>query len=82
MSPPCPEQPSLCKIPNFHLIQKFCGNVQFPQSFGLFDSSNCAIPQNLHSRKLDEITVFYAVHNLNTTLNSPLSKQKQTEINQ
>ena len=37
---------------------KWCGNLkaQLPHSFGRFD-----FPQNFHTRKLGEITVFYAV---------------------
>ena len=55
------------KIPNF-LVWKFCGKAQFPHSFGRWcgnfverHSGNCAFPQNFHTRKLGEITVFYAV---------------------
>ena len=33
----------------------------FPQSFGRKLCGNCAFPQNLHARKLGEITVFYPV---------------------
>ena len=36
---------------------KFCGKAQFPHSFG-----NCVFPQNVHTRKLGEITVFFAVY--------------------
>ena len=36
------------------LVWKFCGNVQFSHG-------NFALPQNFHSRKLDEIEVFYTV---------------------
>ena len=42
------------------LVYKFCGKEQFPQSFERF-GGNCAFPQNLHTRKLDEITAFYVV---------------------
>ena len=41
--------------PNF-LVWKFGGKAQFPHSFG-----RCAFPQNFHTRKFREITVFYAV---------------------
>ena len=40
--------------PNF-LVWKFCGKAQFP---------HCAFPQNLHTRKLGEITGFFAVTQL------------------
>ena len=40
--------------PNF-MVWKFCGKVQFPHT------RNCAFPQNFHTMKLGEITVFYAV---------------------
>ena len=45
--------------PNF-LVWKFCGKAQFPNSFGKL-CRNCAFPQNFHTRKLGEITVFSAV---------------------
>ena len=41
------------KIPKFHLIS-WCGN--FVERHG-----NCVFPQNFHTRKLVEISVFYAV---------------------
>ena len=44
--------------PDF-LVWKFCGKAQFPHSFGRF-AGNCAIPQNFHTRKSGEITVFFA----------------------
>ena len=45
---------------------KFCGKAQFPHSFGAeFRFGNYDIPQNFHTRKLDEITVFFAVHAIN-----------------
>ena len=47
--------------PNF-LVWKYCGKVQFPHSFGHPKlCGNCAFPQNFHTRKLGEITVFFAV---------------------
>ena len=42
--------------PDF-LVCKFCGKAQFPHSFG----RNYAFPQNFHTRKSGEITVFFAV---------------------
>ena len=44
--------------PNF-LVWKFCGKAQFPHSFGRF--ANYAFPQNVHTRKSGEITVFFAL---------------------
>ena len=42
--------------PNF-LVYKFCGKEAIrPKLCG-----NCSFPQNLHTRKLGEITVFYVV---------------------
>ena len=48
--------------PNF-LVWKFCGKTQFPHSFGRFvrNYSETAFPQNFHTRKLGEITVFFTV---------------------
>ena len=42
---------------------KFCGKAQFPHSFGWITRSytETVFPQNFHTRKLSEITVFYAV---------------------
>ena len=48
--------------PNF-LVWKFCGKAQFPHSL----CGNCALPQNFHTRKLGEITVFFAVPELTKT---------------
>ena len=42
------------------LVWKLCGKAQFPQSFERF-GGNCAFTQNLHTRKLGEITAFYVV---------------------
>ena len=36
---------------------KFCGKAQFPHSFRRF-----AFPRNFYTRKLGEISAFYAVH--------------------
>ena len=59
--------------PNF-LVWKFCGNAQFPHSFGRIAfpqnfranhpklCGNCAFPQNFHTRKLGAITVFFEEH--------------------
>ena len=59
--------------PNF-LVWKFCGNTQFPHSFGriAFQQNfrancpklcgNCPFPQNFHTRKLGGITVFFEEH--------------------
>ena len=41
------------------LLWKFCGNSQFPQSFGRF-VQNCAFSQSFHTRKLGEILVILA----------------------
>ena len=49
--------------PNF-LVWKFCGKARFPHRFGRFRPKlcgNCVFPQNFHTRKLGEITVFFAV---------------------
>ena len=47
--------------PNF-LVWKFCGKAQFPHSFGRIPQNYTgAFPQNSHTRKLGEITVFFAV---------------------
>ena len=45
------------------LVWKFCGKAQLPHSFAIRPKlcGSCAIPQNFHTRKLGEITVFYAV---------------------
>ena len=43
---------------------KFCGNPQFPLRLGANRPKlcgNCAFPQNVHTRKLGGITIFYAV---------------------
>ena len=42
---------SLCKIPKYHLIFWY---VNFVEKHSIF-------PQNFHTRKLGEISVFYAV---------------------
>ena len=42
--------------PNF-LVWKFCGKAQFPHSFG-----RITFPQNFHTRKLGENTIFYTVY--------------------
>ena len=44
--------------PNF-LVWKFCGKAQFPHSFGRF--AYWTFPQNFHTRKLGEMTVFFVV---------------------
>ena len=44
--------------PDF-LVWKFCGNAQFPHSFG----NSCAFLQNFHTRKSGEITIFFPVLN-------------------
>ena len=48
---------TLCKIPE--ILWKFCEKAQFPNRPKL--CGNCAFPQNFPTRKLGEITVFYAV---------------------
>ena len=49
--------------PSF-LVWKFCGIAQVPQSVGRI-ARNCAkavpFPQNLHTRKFGEITLFFSV---------------------
>ena len=54
--------------PDF-LMWKFCGKAQLPHSFGQFAirpklCGNCAFPQNFHTRKLSEITVFFVACHL------------------
>ena len=54
--------------PDF-LVWKFCGKAQFPYSFGRF-ARNCAetaFPQNFHTSKSGEITVFFAVKKNDST---------------
>ena len=48
--------------PNF-LVWKFYGKEQFPHSFGRIAQNyvETSFPQNFHTRKLGEITIFYAV---------------------
>ena len=49
--------------PNF-LVWKYCGKAQFPYSFGRIARNYAeAVPfrKNFHTRKLVEITAFYAV---------------------
>ena len=43
------------------MVWKFCGKAQFPLAIRPKLYGNCAFPQNFHTMKLDEITVFYAV---------------------
>ena len=44
-------------------IIKFCGNAPFPHSSGGFARNYAeTFPQNFHTRRLDQITVFYAVY--------------------
>ena len=48
--------------PNF-LVWTFCGKAQFPQSFGRRRNyAETVFRQNFHTRKLGQITVFYAVN--------------------
>ena len=54
--PTAPNAQNAVISPNF-LVWKFCGEAQSLHSFG----QNCAFPQKLHTRKLGEITAFYAV---------------------
>ena len=56
--------------PNFKMW-KFCGKAQFQYSFGQI-SRNCAFPQNFHTRKLGEITEFFAVFVPNVSFSYPL----------
>ena len=48
------------------LVWKFRGKAQFPHSFRriAWNYVETAFPQNFHTRKLGEITVFFAVHRL------------------
>ena len=44
------------------LVWKFCGKEQFPHiAIRPKLWGNCSFPQNFHTRKLVEITVFFAV---------------------
>ena len=55
---------SLHKIPKFHLIS-WCGNFVKTHSFRCPKlCRNCAFPQNLNTRKLYEIFVFYVVNEM------------------
>ena len=49
--------------PNF-LLWKFCGKAQFPHSLGRIARkyAETAFPQNFRTKKLGEITVFYAMN--------------------
>ena len=52
--------------PDF-LVWKFYGKAQFPHSFRRIRPKLCrnpTFPQNFHTRKSDEITVFFAVINV------------------
>ena len=52
--------------PNF-MVRKFCGKAQFLHNFGqiaLNYAENVPFPQNFHTMKLDEITIFLAVNTL------------------
>ena len=51
------------KCRNFNLIS-WCGNFVERNSFRPKLCGNCAFPQNVHNKKLDEITVLYAVHHV------------------
>ena len=50
---------SLRKIQAFHLIS-WCGNLVERHSFRIL-CGNCAFPQNFHTGKFGEISVFYAM---------------------
>ena len=58
---------SLRKIPKFNLMY-WCENFVKRQSFRIVSDESpelcgyCAFPQNFHTRKFGEITVFFAVH--------------------
>ena len=46
------------------LVWKFCGKAQLPHSFRRFArkyAETVSFPQNFHTKKLGQITVFYAV---------------------
>ena len=53
---------TLHKIPSFHLTS-WCGNFVERHSFRIVsgDSPETVFPQNFHTMKLGEITVFYVV---------------------
>ena len=51
---------TLRKIPQFHQIS-WCGNFMERHSFGkVRNYAETAFPQNFHTKKLGEITVFFA----------------------
>ena len=58
---------------------KFCGNAQLLQRFGQFarNSGETVFPENFHTKKLGEITVFYAV--VHQCFSDFLKKQKFLE---
>ena len=73
---------SLQKIPQFHLIS-WCINLMERQSFHVIHQKlcgNCAFPQNFHTRKLGEITVFYTVHVINCIFIISVRYGKETYI--
>ena len=46
------------------MVWKFCGKAQFPRTFARFArvyAETVPFPQNFHTMKLGQITVFYAV---------------------
>ena len=49
-------------LPNF-LVWKFCRKAQFPHNIWRFawNYAETAFPQNFYTRKLDEVTLFFAV---------------------
>ena len=58
-------------------MRKFCGKAQFRVNRPKL-CKNCAFPQNFHTRKLDDITVLYAVKAMS---NWNLSYHNTTEQN-
>ena len=48
----------------YFLVWKFCGKAQFLKSFGRItrnSKENVPFPQNFHTKKFGEVSVFYAV---------------------
>ena len=67
--------------PNF-LVWKFCRKAQFSAYFRAIRPKlcgNCAFPQSFHTRKLGEITVFFAVvgNNIPRILNDIFGSSNQ-----
>ena len=52
------------QVSSSFLVWKFCGKAQFPNRPKL--CGNCVFPQNFHTMRLSEITLFFAVRNATT----------------